>query len=853
MKRMRWYKNNKGSSLLFVIIAIAFVAILGTLLSQLTVINIQMKSTDKKAKETFYTNETALNELQITLEDISGEAMKKAYVGIVEDYANITNDSSRNLQDQFAYEYVRYLVNYFAGGGYDTSVIPEISDPADYADLVKDNNSAPLTYTAAISDIKSKMNSTFTASAEATEVSPSTWFKNDDTTANTLEYLIDNKSGGDSYVILRNIQVSYNTNEDGKKNDDAAVAHESTITTDIKLTVPKLSFQSGIYPKYTTYSIIANKYLNVNQNNISIDGDLYGSAGILVRGENAEFTGPKTTNIVTRGDFFVYQNGSLNIQGDSSSSSVALNDCVRIWANNFGTEKVSGSIGSTTTLTLTGDAFIQDDLILNANSSVVTLTGNNYYGFGYNRLNKSYTSMTAREKSSDMNSQYSSAITVNGKNVSLDMSGIINLKLAGRAYISRGQESTSMLSDTELGGYYSQSSTDIMTGEAVSFKSNQIAYLIPGEAINGGMNPMSAATYKKLVDNGEELVDTGKLRSVKSYLSSTPYTKYFYNLGGGSYVYFYYNFKNQNMANQYFADYFAGNESTIEKKLQSNGYINDSGEGVKLSSNVAFLSAACTGNILTATKNGDVTLVQPSSENNPDGDLTTLLEDAIKKAKEYYSMQLELSTEPSKYPISGSSVDGVEFRSVDGVKFSINGTIKDIPIYSEVVQGESQFDSEAATGDTYGFEIESGTSFKVKRVDVSAVDPSGKAAVYCIYPASGDETDTFTITNDFLKINGSMIKRGIILAACNIRMEADFEGMIITKGDVTLDTDNTSLTANTQLVQQILEYGGQSITDPKEKFTHYFFEVSSVGDTVAPTSVDISSYVSYSNWRNEEP
>lgn len=850
MKRMKWYKNNKGSSLLFVIISIAFVAILGTLLSQLTVINTQMKKTDRKAKETFYTNETALNELQLTLEDISGEAMKKAYVGVVNDYANITNDTSRNLQDQFAYNYVRYLVNFLAGGDYTVNVIPEITNGNDYAGLIKEEYNA--SYTSALIKIKNEMDTKFSASAETTEVAPSTWFKNDNTTNNTLEYVIDNSTGADSYVLLKNIQVSYNTKDDKKKQDALGEAHESTITTDIKLTVPKLSFQSGIYPKYTSYSIIANKYLNVDADNVGIDGDLYGSAGILVRGNNVNFTGPKTTNIITRGDFFTYQNADLTIQGDPTSS---VNDCVRIWANNFGTAKEGIASNSPTELKLTGDAFIQDDLVLNANSSDVTLKGNNYYGFGYNRLNKRFTMMSAREKRSDMNSQYSSSITINGKNVSLDMSGVNNMKLAGRAYISRVQETTSMSGDTDENKaqyYVGERSDDIMTGEAVEIKSNNnMAYLIPGDAIAGGANPMQAETYKNLQNNGEELVDTGKLRNVRKYLAATPYTTYCYNVkNSGSYVYFYYNFKNQSMANEYFSNYFAGNESALEKKLKSSGYINNTGSGIKLSSNVGFLSAACTGNILTVKNDGDMDLVKPSTENNPDGDLTDLLEDAVKKAKEYYSMQLELSTEPNKYPIAGTADEGVEFR--------INGKTneeksQDRPIYSEVVSGEGQFNSEGAAGTAYGFEVsnQAGGIFHVKKVDMSSVDSN--AAVYCIYPHDGKADKTYTINSDFFQVNGKTnMNKGIILAACNIKMAAGFKGMVISKSDITLNTVNVKLEADTQLVQQILTYGQQAVTDPKQKFAHYF-GLSNAGDATDPTSVDISSYVSYSNWRNEEP
>ncbi len=850
MKKMRWYKNNKGSSLLFVVISMAFVAIIGTLLSQLTVMNIQMKKTDRKAKETFYTNETALNELQIVLEDISGEAMKKAYVGIVNDYANITNNPSTSLQEQFNYEYVKYLVNYFTSGTWNTlSSIPDIDPTVGYAGTYSNNT---LTYEASLNSIKTALDNKFTdlntTTGERTGVSPSKWFKNiDDPHDCDLEYFIDNLTGGESYVILRNIKVSYDTNADQSLKDDEAVAHESTITTDMKFTVPSLSFQSGIYPKYTDYAIIANKYLDVGADNLLVDGNIYGSAGIQIKAYNTKFTGPRTTNIITRGNFYTYQGRDLTISGDPAA--VSANDCVRVWADNFGTSRQSGTGTAETKIDFTGDIFVQDDLVLDANTSTVTMSGNNYFGFGYNRQNKSYTELTAREKNTDMNSRYSSAIVINGTDASLNMSGMLNLKLAGRAYISRAQE---VIDKTgEFGTAYNSSTDsqdhDIMTGEAVSIKSNQIAYLLPGDAIAGGQNPIAASTYINLVNNNKEVVDTGKLRSVKEYLAATPYTTYCYNLsglGGGSYVYFYYNFKSQDKANQFLKEYFNSNRSQLERNIRSNGYINNSGHGVNLSSNIAFLSAACTGNIFNVGSNGSMTLQEPSSSNNPDGSLTSLLGDAIGKAKEYYSMQLELNTESNKYPISGSADTGAEFR-LNGDTGEVRS--QDRPIYSEIVSGESQFDLEgsesAITENQYGFKS-NGSGFNIKKVDVSAVEAG--AAVYCVYPTDGDVTKVCDIN-----MPASGLTKGIILAACNVRLTGgDFEGMIITKGDLTIGAVNTKLTANTQLVQQILAYGQQSITDPKQTFAHYF-GFSNAGVSTDPTTVDISEYISYSNWKNE--
>ena len=58
-KRM---KDNRGFSLITVILAVAFIAILGLLVLYLALQNFRMKATDIKGKDSFYTAEQALEE-----------------------------------------------------------------------------------------------------------------------------------------------------------------------------------------------------------------------------------------------------------------------------------------------------------------------------------------------------------------------------------------------------------------------------------------------------------------------------------------------------------------------------------------------------------------------------------------------------------------------------------------------------------------------------------------------------------------------------------------------------------------------------------------------------------------------
>jgi hypothetical protein len=79
-------KSNKGSTLILIIICIAFVSILGTLLLSLTISNLQMKSIDHKSKSNFYNAESALDEIKAGLGEKTAYALETAYKKIMEQF-----------------------------------------------------------------------------------------------------------------------------------------------------------------------------------------------------------------------------------------------------------------------------------------------------------------------------------------------------------------------------------------------------------------------------------------------------------------------------------------------------------------------------------------------------------------------------------------------------------------------------------------------------------------------------------------------------------------------------------------------------------------------------------------------
>ena len=104
-------KQNKGFSLITVIVAVAFIGILGLMVLYLALNNFQMKISGQKGTDSFYTAEQALEEIRAGLQKDVGDAMSKAYIYVMENY-NTSDEENDQALDQLRLEVFRkkYLV-----------------------------------------------------------------------------------------------------------------------------------------------------------------------------------------------------------------------------------------------------------------------------------------------------------------------------------------------------------------------------------------------------------------------------------------------------------------------------------------------------------------------------------------------------------------------------------------------------------------------------------------------------------------------------------------------------------------------------------------------------------------------
>lgn len=313
-------KDNKGSTLIIVVICIAFLVVLGTLLLSLTISNLQMKNIEQKSKANFYQAETALDEIKAGLVKEMANALEIAYKNVLEQFItdDFTNLSIEEKEKIFAHDFITSLSSAIMEdiGTYDIDILRQY-----------------------ISNQKVVIE---TSSGENLMVI------------------------GENYksLTLKNIKINYRDEEE----------YRTTIATDMVIETPTMSFEpsSKSLLSFTDFSLIADNGIKLDAAvNVEAKGNIYaGEKGIYLSNASS-FEVKNTSKVITRGDISVGERSKLHILGRG-----------KVWANNMETLK-GVDTGLSTEIHIESNCFIADDLTLNAINSNVKISGE-YYGFSYN-------------------------------------------------------------------------------------------------------------------------------------------------------------------------------------------------------------------------------------------------------------------------------------------------------------------------------------------------------------------------------------------------------------------------------------------------------------------------------------
>ena len=91
--------NNKGSTLVLVIIVLAIVSVFAVVALSISLYNFQMKITDKNVKDNFYSAETVLDQICVGLQGDVSKAYSGAYSEVMQNYNSISDNETADMKE----------------------------------------------------------------------------------------------------------------------------------------------------------------------------------------------------------------------------------------------------------------------------------------------------------------------------------------------------------------------------------------------------------------------------------------------------------------------------------------------------------------------------------------------------------------------------------------------------------------------------------------------------------------------------------------------------------------------------------------------------------------------------------
>jgi len=317
--------NNKGASLITVIITIGFIAILAGTIMMTSLVNFKMKRVNVYAKDTFYSAEQVLDEINIGLQRCISDSLSAAYMDVMQNYSQYTVEQKR----------MKMQTNYYENM---------------WDKLEADSN-----------------NNRYDVNVLEGFLKPTTKWKGDDETGygaivKSTEPDVLGNAGRigimetyDTGIVLKDLSVYY---KDSK-------GFISVIKTDIRLTYPELDFTATTaLPDIASHVMIADAGMKIVSNNLALDGNFYADS-LICEGTLQN----QKMQIAHSGDGRVVIKHNLDLKNASFSNE----EDGFLWADEINTNGAE--------VTLRGETLIADDLNVDGDGSKITLAGI-YNGFG---------------------------------------------------------------------------------------------------------------------------------------------------------------------------------------------------------------------------------------------------------------------------------------------------------------------------------------------------------------------------------------------------------------------------------------------------------------------------------------
>ena len=786
-------QQNQGFSLFTVLIAVSFVGILGLLVLYIALSNFNMKITDLKGKDSFYTAERALEEIRTGLQEDVGNAMSKAYTQVLESYnvENCSQDSSMDRQRQSEFQdcFITELMRTLRVSKTEDNIY-NMERLRRYVDLKYDGSKESLIIT------------------------------NPAGSAPLMKAVKNvGKNTENNGVLLKNLKVIY-VDEKGR----AAI-----ICTDIRLLVPEVQFPTpSTLPDLMNMIVVADKGIvceGTESTPTSINGSIYAGnlpSALAADSETSIKVIPGASLNVESGDKVVCK-GEISVGLNSTFTSA---ESVNLWARGLNADSVQN-------VSLSGSTYFADDLTVTGKNNNVKISGN-YYGYG------SYESATSDdcvakdqyEKSGLTGAALSSAIVINGKNTTLDLSDTQKLMIAGRNYIASSKVKANNRSNTN----------DVATGESLTVKGTQLAYLVPKEVLGASGNPLTYDAYLALLNGAKDIsvnwdaaVEAWGGRTLRDIGvdSEKPVQTVFYNDG---FVYFYLNFTDAQKSADFMQMYYQNNptvKANMDKYLSF--YFGGEDSGITVKDADSYLRYITNGNALSYSGADAQGNMQQATSVNPG---EKILQEQVGYQNSWYALNRKMIT---SYDLLNKAV------KEDAEGKTHNETDGDRSVYDNLVNEKKM----------------------ISYIKDTVKDDTGKY----VFTASDEDGGLQAIMydngengmNQTLKISQSDAdKLRLVVCTGDVEIEAGvkFQGIIMAKGTITLKAgaqlESAPLEAARVFQAQMSSYGDGTSIKPQDFFwegdKYVLGNSSSSGkkDTLnGSDTYSIADCVTYENWKKE--
>lgn len=415
MKKLKLFKNNKGSGLVSSLIAMMFIISLAATMSILAYTAYRMAITERTGREVNIKLSSAADEIQAGLQEMISDCITDAYDETMihyTEYGMTFSDIFRQACIDNAKEWKFNGYGAASTGAYPQALFTETAfnlTGDDYSYKVFQYN-----LDAIRGMVENLDDITITYDADRKLL----------TDPDNKDFAIDNAAffdNGNKKIIIKNVRITVN---DG--------GFTSGATTDFVIEIPDLSykFNRNTVTGIPNYAAIVKGTLKAeiqtNTSSQTVQGGAY--AGKLQVGAGKRFILQAGNDTVS--SYLICPRG-VEIEGDNAQ--FMLRQGAQLWTDNILCRAASQN--GQYNVDIAGDAYVKNDLALKRAKAKVRLSGS-YYGLG-----NGYSGV---EGDTTENPSESSSIIVNSLNCTLNMQDITALQLAGFSFVGSGDGAVRM-------------------------------------------------------------------------------------------------------------------------------------------------------------------------------------------------------------------------------------------------------------------------------------------------------------------------------------------------------------------------------------------------------------------------